>query len=1842
MKRTGRIIITPAMAVAILLVALVSPAGAQTYNAWFNITNDLQQTDTVPNSIQPTISVGQDGYVHIFWTEADENNPNIYQIFYTKLDNSGRTVIEPNMLTTTGDLNTEPTCVANPDGSVHLVWARHITAHNGDLYYAKISTAGLIIAGPTKITAAGAFAYTPELKLGSLGNLHLTWLDGRTGAWQVFYMKLDNSGGVAVADTQVTYATGGHLNPDISPDGQGGAYIAYEYYGFGNPEIYCSRMKADGTFGFFDTRISNTWTNSETPAIATAPDGSLSVIFIDRIPGNYELYYARVEYAGSLLAIPQRMTYQASPSVQPAVVFRPGGDLAIVFTDSRHSSTGELYSLVINIFGTILSSVKRMTVFAGVTDSARIAVDGYGSVHVAWRDTGSGHNDIFYKKGAPGNTGSNGFLQVRTEPVAGHIYIDGSLRAEGGWSGVVSAGAHTVSYGTVTDYVKPVNETVTVAASGGSVVTGIYEEYREWAALSEVQLLSPEGFDASAPAIDANEDGNVAVSAEDDSYGNPEVSAYYLNNIAAPLLTIRQTNNVAESTDPGVLLEDDGALYTVWRDTRASEMIYFEKRDADGSRILGPTAVSSDTTVSSPRVETDDDGNIHIAWIQTATEELWYAKLNSEGVQALAPRKISDAEGLVQSFDMYVADSGEAQFVWGDNRDGNDNLYYASVDNAGDEAAAPMAITATANATLPRIALRTADDDDEILHLVWVDDRGEGFKVYGAGLETDGNVLTPTALGDYDWPAADRNPALASGADGSGYVVWTTEVGGDKRLMFAMLSPLGQLVVTEVEITATDTSLEKPAIVADKTGGLHISWLDGRDGTNKRVAFIKGATAPKNSSYGFLKVTTTNAAGMISVDDDEKLPGTWSGIAQTGSRTVSFEELYGYDTPEDVTETVSQGETVEITGEYTRQYGTLDVATTPVPGGIYVDGDLKATGAYNALLGVASYSITFEPINGYVTPAQQDVELVKDETTSVVAAYISETVAPNLAVATPAEDEVFGTRTITVSGTASDDSGIDRVTVNGYNAVGTENWTYNYQLVAGDNVLNIIAWDLAATPNSTTIVRNVFFDATQDTDGDGMPDWWEEENGLLINNPGDAVLDPDDDGRNNLQEFEDDTDPHNADVTAPVMTSPAAVPNTVRRGQDVLVTMTAIINDAGAGTPGVMGGELFVGADPGVGKGAPLNADDGAFDSTSENVTGLIDVTNWHEVNSPFTVYMRGRDVAGNWGSTVAVQIDVVDGLAPAAPGDFSVEPRDPAVFEELPLVDATATTEADADHGADKLIDDDNATHWTSAPFADAEVNEEILVDMGDLYEVSAYKMTAAPNPLKMPEAFMVKMAANPAGPWTTVIAEGAFRGRAGRESSWWIDRKGTTFRYAKIIMTKFPRDRTRTYTAAIGEIRIERAASTFDSLLLSWAAPGDDGNEGAATLYDVRMRTDEPVTDANWDAAAPVADEPGPQVAGTEQAMDVNNLDADTHYYFGIRAEDENANASAIAAADGSTSGVFIRGINILSPADGSAITIADIPTYDWENTTFTRFTIQFSDNPRFRGSRQFRTTETEYTPTERNWRLIKQTANRGGGTLYWRIMGSGRAGRAYSATYHQFTMEAGLINILSPADNTGIPFINPSAVVFSWEATNPGIVSFQVEINASEEFGRGSITTPRRPQEGLTNWALTGDARDITWRRIKRAANRTGGILWWRIKGLDADGVYQIVSEGRSFYIDIGELTATSPVDVTLPPDTVPTFEWTYAGDALTVFKLEVSADADFANRRNKAFLSPAYKATSPFDPLRSDIFQLQRIMKTAWDARPDGAEQATIWWRVWGRTGDRTFTSASAPVSYTFEQ
>ncbi len=81
-----------------------------------------------------------------------------------------------------------------------------------------------------------------------------------------------------------------------------------------------------------------------------------------------------------------------------------------------------------------------------------------------------------------------------------------------------------------------------------------------------------------------------------------------------------------------------------------------------------------------------------------------------------------------------------------------------------------------------------------------------------------------------------------------------------------------------------------------------------------------------------------------------------------------------------------------------------------------------------------------------------------------------------------------------------------------------------------------------------------------------------------------------------------------------------------------------------------------------------------------------------------------------------------------------------------------------------------------------------------------------------------------------------------------------------------------------------------------LNWTAPGDDGNVGTASEYDVRYSTS-PITEDNWSDAIQCEGEPTPKPAGSRETFKITGLARGTIYYFALKTADEVPNWAALS---------------------------------------------------------------------------------------------------------------------------------------------------------------------------------------------------------------------------------------------------------------------------------------------------------------------------------------------------------
>ena len=87
-----------------------------------------------------------------------------------------------------------------------------------------------------------------------------------------------------------------------------------------------------------------------------------------------------------------------------------------------------------------------------------------------------------------------------------------------------------------------------------------------------------------------------------------------------------------------------------------------------------------------------------------------------------------------------------------------------------------------------------------------------------------------------------------------------------------------------------------------------------------------------------------------------------------------------------------------------------------------------------------------------------------------------------------------------------------------------------------------------------------------------------------------------------------------------------------------------------------------------------------------------------------------------------------------------------------------------------------------------------------------------------------------------------------------------------------------------------------TNNGALFFWTAPGNDGDSGTASLYDMRYSNTE-LDEEGWNKATPTLGLPIPSKSGFEESMTVLGLSPNSFYHFGIKTYDKFGNLSKIS---------------------------------------------------------------------------------------------------------------------------------------------------------------------------------------------------------------------------------------------------------------------------------------------------------------------------------------------------------
>jgi hypothetical protein len=332
--------------------------------------------------------------------------------------------------------------------------------------------------------------------------------------------------------------------------------------------------------------------------------------------------------------------------------------------------------------------------------------------------------------------------------------------------------------------------------------------------------------------------------------------------------------------------------------------------------------------------------------------------------------------------------------------------------------------------------------------------------------------------------------------------------------------------------------------------------------------------------------------------------------------------------------------------------------------------------------------------------------------------------------------------------------------------------------------------------------------------------------------------------------------------------------------------------------------------------------------------------------SSPQAAFIFRVGVAGGDGLHVGIvnlPAPPPDVTPPEAVTDLSAVPT--AGGNPVPATAIASTSPGPSTTDMFKTTDGDPATYW-QAPNRSTMTTEFITWDLGATKTLSQVSLLARSTGNLFPVDYQIQVSDDNAS-FATVFSQTGAAPALGT----WVDHElpDPSGRYVRLWITKTKLTAAGKYSAQLAEVEI-REATAGETLDVQWTAPGDDGDVGTATSYDLRWSTN-PIDNGNFPSATAIPT-PLPSRAGTAESLLVSGFPSEDIVYLALKSTDNEGFTSGLSnVAQVTTPGVPpapVSGFLISSPT-GTSVNLAWQPSGDDGNTgNATSYDIRYSTSP------------------------------------------------------------------------------------------------------------------------------------------------------------------------------------------------------------------------------------------------------------------------------------------------------
>ncbi|HZF19856.1 MAG TPA: IPT/TIG domain-containing protein [Burkholderiales bacterium] len=367
--------------------------------------NGVPVATAAADQVGPKIVADGSGGAIIAWTDA-RNGASNTDIFAQRLNAAGVPQWAENgvPVSAAASFQSAVQLVTDGSGGAILAWEdRRNGVSNSDIYAQRISGAGgaLWVANGVPVSTASDDQISPRLVSDGSGGAIIVWTDMRnmaTTGIDVYAQRVDSAGapqwdtnGVAVT------SDANQFNPQVVPDGAGGAIIAWEDDRNLFSDVFAQRLDSAGTplWDFGGVAVSTADGNQSAPQLIPDGGGGAIIAWQDFRTGFVaDIYAQRVSSRGMPLWTANGAAVSAAPGdqINQQLVADGSGGAIVVWEDNRSGSLYHVFAQRIDRAGVphwpqdgIAISMTENQALSGQL-LPQLVSDGSGGAIITWTD----------------------------------------------------------------------------------------------------------------------------------------------------------------------------------------------------------------------------------------------------------------------------------------------------------------------------------------------------------------------------------------------------------------------------------------------------------------------------------------------------------------------------------------------------------------------------------------------------------------------------------------------------------------------------------------------------------------------------------------------------------------------------------------------------------------------------------------------------------------------------------------------------------------------------------------------------------------------------------------------------------------------------------------------------------------------------------------------------------------------------------------------------------------------------------------------------------------------------------------------------------------------------------------------------------------------------------------------------------------------------------------------------------------------------------------------------------------------------------------------------------------